>query len=162
PIPPSQARRPIPLSPRLRAHRPLRAPQSHSATGRRARQTHRRRSAALGPADPAAPGIRDAIMTPDMHYSLAVAIVGSILSLLLPTRYAIVPLAISIILYPSTLLVPPKEMSLTAQRYIAMILILRCIVQGSIRRQFKWRWADTAAMIYFALITISMLLALPK
>ncbi|HEV8292650.1 MAG TPA: hypothetical protein VGP94_12035, partial [Tepidisphaeraceae bacterium] len=39
---------------------------------------------------------------------------------------------------------------------------LRCIVQGSIRRQFKWRWADTAAMIYFALITISMLLALPK
>src|SRR5947199_910606 len=101
-------------------------------------------------------------MTPDQHYSLAVAVVGSILSLILPKRYAIVPLAISIILYPSTLLVPPKEMSLTAQRYIAMILILRCIVQGSIRRQFKWRWADTAAMIYFALITISMLLALPN
>ena len=101
-------------------------------------------------------------MTPDQHYSLAVAVIGSILSLILPKRYAIVPLAISIILYPSTLLVPPKELSLTAQRYIAMILFLRCIVQSSIRRNFKWRWADTAAMIYFALITISMLLALPK
>ena len=62
-------------------------------------------------------------MTPDQHYSLAVAIVGSILSLILPKRYAIVPLAISIILYPSTLLVPPKELSLLPLVYVLALLL---------------------------------------
>jgi hypothetical protein len=101
-------------------------------------------------------------MTPDQHYSITIAIVGSILSLILPKRYAIVPLAVSIILYPSTLLVPPKNLSLTAQRYIAFVLFVRCIIQGSIRSQFKWRWVDTAAMAYFLLLTLSMVVALPE
>ncbi len=101
-------------------------------------------------------------MTPDQYYSIAVAVVGSILSLILPKRYALVPLAVAIIMYPSTLLVPPKNLSLTAQRYIAFFLFLRCVFQGSIRQQFKWRWVDTAAVIYFGLLTISMLMALDQ
>jgi hypothetical protein len=102
-------------------------------------------------------------MTPDQPITLAVAIVGCFLSLILPKRYAIVPLlALAIILYPSTVLMPPKNLSLTAQRAIAAVLFLRCIFQSSIRQQFKWRWVDTAALLYFILITASMVLALPQ
>jgi hypothetical protein len=97
-------------------------------------------------------------MTPDQPLSLAIAVLGSILCLILPRRWAIVPLALSICAYPSTLLVPPQAMSLSPQRIIALVLIARCLLQSSIRKEFHWRLVDSAAVLYFTLITVSLLL----
>jgi hypothetical protein len=84
-------------------------------------------------------------LTPDQPYSLAVFLVGSILCWLLPPRYALVPLALSISLYPSNLLLPPPNIGLTPQRVIAFVLLLRCLITPAIRSRFKWGWADSAA-----------------
>src|SRR5205814_10572337 len=74
----------------------------------------------------------------------------------------IAPLALSLCLYPSTLLVPPKEFSPTPQRWIGMVLLVRCILQGSIRQGFRWKWVDTAAVFYYLCVSISMLAAVPR
>jgi hypothetical protein len=97
-------------------------------------------------------------LTPDQPYSLAVFLVGSILCWLLPPRYALVPLALSISLYPSNLLLPPPNIGLTPQRVIAFVLLLRCLITPAIRSRFKWGWADSAAAFYFVMLTISQVI----
>jgi hypothetical protein len=101
-------------------------------------------------------------MRVDEQISLAIGISGSVLSLALPRRFALLPLAISMCTYPSVMLMPPPQLSLTPQRFIGLILLLRCIFSSSIRGQFKWRLVDTAALLYFILITVSMVMTLPK
>lgn len=97
-------------------------------------------------------------MTPDVPISAALGFGGAFLSLVLPRRWALVPLGISMCVYPSTLLLPPPQLSLTPARFIAVILFMRCILSSSIRSQFKWQLVDTAAFIYYLLVTISMCL----
>lgn len=97
-------------------------------------------------------------MTPDKPFTLVVCILGSVLCYVLPLRYAIVPLALSISLWPSNLLVPPDNIGLTAQRIIGFVLLLRCLTTSSVRSRFKWNLADTGAVIYFALLTVSQVM----
>lgn len=96
--------------------------------------------------------------TPDQPISLAIAIVGVILSLALPKRFALVPLALSMCLYPSTLIMPPQNLSLTPQRLIAGVLLVRCVLQPSVRSMFRWRMVDTAAVVYYLSVTVSQLM----
>jgi hypothetical protein len=97
-------------------------------------------------------------VTPDQPFSLAVLLVCGTLVWVLPTRYALVPLALSISMYPSNLLVPPPNIGLTPQRIIGLILIIRCLTTPAIRNKFKWGLPDTAAACYFALLTVSMII----
>jgi hypothetical protein len=97
-------------------------------------------------------------MRPDESTSLALGIGGAILSLALPRKYAIVPLAVSMFIYPSVMLMPPPQLSFTPQRFIGLVLMFRCILSSSIRSSFKWRLIDTAALIYYLLVTVSMCL----
>jgi len=101
-------------------------------------------------------------MRPDEQISLALGIGGAIASIALPRRYALLPLGISMCVYPSVMLMPPPQLSLTPPRFIAFILLLRCVLSVKIRSQFKWRLIDTAAVFYFLTITISMVMALPQ
>ncbi|MGE5611882.1 MAG: hypothetical protein ACM359_21730, partial [Bacillota bacterium] len=89
-----------------------------------------------------------------------IAISGTGLALTLPARYAIVPLGLSMCLHPSTLLMPPAQLSFTPARLIGLVLLLRCIFTPSIRSSFRWRLVDTAALAYAGLLTISMLMNL--
>ncbi len=97
-------------------------------------------------------------MTPDKPFTIAVCIVCSILSYLLPTRYALLPLALAIACYPNNLMLPPDNLGLTAQRIIAIVLFMRCLTTPAIRRKFKWGKVDTVALIYFLLLTISQII----
>src|SRR5436190_3012034 len=98
----------------------------------------------------------------DEQISLALGISGAIASVALPRRWALLPLGISMVVYPSTMLMPPPQLSLTPPRFIAIVLLLRCVLSPQIRGQFKWRMIDTAAVFYFLLISISMIMALPN
>jgi hypothetical protein len=96
--------------------------------------------------------------TPDQPFSLAVFLVCGVLCYVLPLRYALVPLALSISMYPNNLLLPPSMLGLTPQRMIAVVLMIRCLSTPEVRRRFKWGHVDTAAMIYFVLLTISQII----
>jgi hypothetical protein len=93
--------------------------------------------------------------SPDQPYSLAVFLLCSVLVYTLPLRYALVPLALSISMYPSNLLLPPSSIGLTPQRVIGFVLILRCLTTPAVRQRFKWGPADWAAVLYFVLLTVS-------
>jgi hypothetical protein len=96
--------------------------------------------------------------TPDQPYSIAVFIIGAILVYVLPLRYALVPLALSMCMYPSTVLLPPTNIGMTPQRAIALLLMLRCLTTPEVRRKFKWGPVDWAAVFYFVLLTISQVI----
>src|SRR3954469_10786833 len=97
-------------------------------------------------------------LTPDKPYSIAVLIICGTLVYVLPLRYALVPLALSISMYPSNLLLPPDNIGLTPQRVIGFILLLRCLTTPAVRSKFKWGLADSAAAFYFVMLTVSMVI----
>jgi len=94
-------------------------------------------------------------MTPDKPVTLAVAMLCSVLCAMLPRRYAIVPLCVAMCTYPTNLLLPPDGMGLTAQRVIALVLIIRCLSNLDIRSQFRWGLVDTVAAAYFLSSTVA-------
>jgi hypothetical protein len=98
-------------------------------------------------------------MTPDQPISLALAIAGVVLALALPRRYALLPLALAMCLYPSIMLLPPTQLSLTPQRLIGIVLLLRCAASPSIRAAFRWQTVDTAALGYYLLLVISQVMS---
>src|SRR4029453_13208855 len=100
-------------------------------------------------------------MTPDKPLPILIGVVGMIAALLLPRRYALLALAVPISIHPSTLLFPPDNLSMTAQRLVAIVLILRCILTPSIRANFKPKWVDAAMLGYFAAMPASQLMAMP-
>lgn len=100
----------------------------------------------------------DAGFTPDQPWSLAVFLICGALVYVLPIRHALIPLALSISLYPSNLLLPPPNIGLTPQRVIALLLIIRCLTTPAVRNKFKWGAVDSAAMFYFAMLTISQII----
>jgi hypothetical protein len=91
--------------------------------------------------------------TPDQPYSIAVFVIGAILIYALPIRFAIVPLALSISLYPSTVLLPPSNIGLTPQRVLGFVLLMRCLTTSAVRKKFKWGPVDYAAAFYFVMLT---------
>ncbi|HEY7120692.1 MAG TPA: hypothetical protein VH475_29175 [Tepidisphaeraceae bacterium] len=97
-------------------------------------------------------------LTPDKPYTLVVCIIGSILVYVLPLRYALLPLALSISMWPSNLLLPPDSSGLTAQRVIGFLLLVRCLTNPGLRAKYKWNMADWAAVFYFVMLTISQIL----
>lgn len=101
-------------------------------------------------------------MTPDKPITLAVAVLGAVLCALLPKRYALLPLALSLCLYPSTLVMPPDTLGLTAQRLIAAVLLMRCCFSPDIRSSFRWGFADTTAATYFGLLFLAHLMTQPQ
>jgi hypothetical protein len=96
--------------------------------------------------------------TPDQPYSIAVFVIGAILIYALPIRFAIVPLALSISLYPSTVLLPPSNIGLTPQRVLGFVLLMRCLTTSAVRKKFKWGPVDYAAAFYFVMLTISQII----
>jgi hypothetical protein len=97
-------------------------------------------------------------LTPDKPFTIVVCLIGCILVWVLPLRYALIPLALSISMWPSNLLIPPDNIGLTAQRVIGLMLILRCLTTPAVRGRFKWNIVDTTAVFYFAMLTISMII----
>jgi hypothetical protein len=97
-------------------------------------------------------------LTPDKPYTLIVCMIGSLLVWVLPIRYALLPLALAISMWPSNLLIPPDNLGLTAQRVIGLMLIVRCLTTPAVRGKFQWRMVDTAAAFYFAMLTVSMII----
>lgn len=97
-------------------------------------------------------------MTPDKPFTLVVCLIGCILVWVLPLRYALIPLALSISMWPSNLLIPPDNIGLTAQRVIGLMLMIRCLTTPSVRAKFKWNMVDTTGAIYFAMLTASMII----
>ena len=97
-------------------------------------------------------------MTPDKPYTLLVCLLGCTLVWALPIRYALLPLALSISMWPSNLLIPPDNLGLTAQRVIGLMLIIRCLTTPAVRNKFKWNIVDTTAAFYFAMLTVSMII----
>ena len=97
-------------------------------------------------------------MTPDKPFTIVVCLIGCILVWVLPLRYALIPLALSISMWPSNLLIPPDNIGLTAQRVIGLMLIIRCLTTPAVRNRFKWNMVDTTAVFYFAMLTISMII----
>ncbi len=94
--------------------------------------------------------------------TVLVAVVGVALCVSLPRRFALVPLILSLCLYPSNMILPPPGVGLTAQRVIALALVIRCLSQSNIRSAFNWSLVDTAAAIYFMLLTVSQVLTQPE
>lgn len=99
-------------------------------------------------------------MTPDQPISLAVCVLGCVLSLVLPRRWAFSPLALIMCAYPSLLLIPPKQLSLSPARVVGLVLLMRCLLSEEIRSRFKWKLVDTMAAVYFLLLTIGLLINL--
>ena len=99
-------------------------------------------------------------MTPDQPISLAVAVFCSLLCLLLPRRYAIIPLCIVMCAYPTNVNVPPTNLQFTVQRVVGLVLLLRCVISRDIRSHFRWRLVDSAAVLYLALLTISQIMTI--
>jgi hypothetical protein len=97
-------------------------------------------------------------LTPDKPYSIAVLLICGTLVYVLPLRYALVPLALSISMYPSNVLLPPDNIGLTPQRVIGFLLLLRCLTTRGVRSKFKWTIADSAAVFYFIMLTVSLIL----
>jgi hypothetical protein len=96
---------------------------------------------------------------PASTITITVAIVGILLCLVLPKRFALLPLAAAMCLYPSNMLLPPEGSGLTAQRVIGLALLARCIVSTGIRGSFKWGIADTIAAVYFGLLLVSQMIS---
>jgi len=92
-------------------------------------------------------------VTPDKPFAIAVALICSTLCCVLPARFAILPLALAISMFPNTLLLPPDNLGLTPQRVIAFVLFLRCLVTPALRARWKWDWVNKAAVLYFLLVT---------
>src|SRR6185295_13520580 len=61
-------------------------------------------------------------------------------------------------MFPSNLLLPPDNIGLTPQRVIGFILILRCLTTPAVRSKFKWTIADSAAVFYFVMLTVSLII----
>jgi len=98
-------------------------------------------------------------VTPDKPITVAVAVLGSLLCLLLPRRFALIPLALSMCLYPCNMILPPDNLGLTAQRVIAVFLLARCVISPVIRGGFRWGAADYVASGYFLLMFLSQLIS---
>lgn len=96
--------------------------------------------------------------TPDQIYSVIVFAVCATLCWVLPLRYALVPLALSISMYPNNLLLPPSGLGLTPQRMIGLVLMIRCLTTPEVRRKFKWGRVDTVAAVYFGLLVVSQII----
>ena len=97
-------------------------------------------------------------MTPDQPISLAIAVFCSILCCTLPRRSAIIPLCVVMCAYPGNVMVPPPTMQMTVQRVVGLALILRCVISADTRKQFKWMWVDSAAVVYFSLLVGSQMM----
>ncbi len=93
--------------------------------------------------------------------TILVAIAGSSACLLLPRKWAIVPLCLALCVYPIDMLLPPDGAGLTAQRVIGVVLLLRCIFTVEIRQRFRWTIIDTAGATYFLLLLASQLMTTP-
>ncbi len=97
-------------------------------------------------------------MTPDQPLSLAIAVFCSVLCWLLPLRTAIIPLMAVMCAYPTNIMVPPANLQLTVQRVVGLMLFLRCISSSEAREKYRWTIADTGAVIYLGLMTVSQLM----
>lgn len=60
--------------------------------------------------------------------------------------------------YPTNVMVPPPNLQLTVQRVVGFLLLLRCICTAEVRDRFKWNLADTGAVAYLGLLTISQMM----
>jgi len=97
-------------------------------------------------------------VTPDKPFGIAVTVLCSILCCALPLRFAILPLALSISMFPNTLLLPPDNLGLTPQRIIGLVLMIRCLTNSKVRGRHKWDWVDTTGVFYFLMTLVAQII----
>ena len=81
--------------------------------------------------------------------TLAVALIGSILVLLLRPGYALAAYIAALLWYPEYLRISIGTIDISAGRIVVTVLLLRCLFDNKLRRMFVWSRLDT-------LVTLSM------
>jgi hypothetical protein len=75
--------------------------------------------------------------------TLAVALIGSILVLLLRPGYALAAYIAALVWYPDYLRITIGTLDISAGRIIVTVLLLRCLCNSKLRRNFVWSRLDT-------------------
>jgi hypothetical protein len=93
--------------------------------------------------------------------TLGVAIAACALILLLKPLHGLIVYLALVLFYPSYLAVSIGTIDLTAERIAVSILLLKCLADSNLKKQFKWCRLDTWVMAYFIISILIMCITLP-
>jgi hypothetical protein len=79
--------------------------------------------------------------------TLGVAAIAVLLVLLLKPRWGILVSLITLLYYPSYLRIIVFGCTVSAGRFVLLALLLRCLLDGKLRKEFKWIKLDTLIII---------------
>ncbi len=98
--------------------------------------------------------------------TLSLAILASLLVLLLSPAQAFAAYIITLMVYPTFLVVRVGSLDISAGRIVVAVLLLRCLTSPSLMQKFKWchldKWVTFSAVVAIAIPLISWHLPLTR
>jgi hypothetical protein len=88
--------------------------------------------------------------------TLCVCLVVAALVLLMPPRWGIVVYFVTLLCYPSYLRIIVFGCEVSAGRFIAAALLIRCILDERLRRGFRWSKLDTLVIVADAVYILAL------
>jgi hypothetical protein len=88
--------------------------------------------------------------------TLGVAAIAVLLVLLLPPRWGLLVYLITLLCYPSYLSIMVFGCTVSAGRFIAVVLLIRCLLDSKLRRDFRWIKLDTLVIVADAVYMLAL------
>jgi hypothetical protein len=79
--------------------------------------------------------------------TLGVGVIAAAIVLLIPLRYGLLVYLITLLYYPSYLRFIVFGCTVSVGRFVAAALLIRCLLDGKLRQEFKWTKLDTLIVI---------------
>lgn len=92
--------------------------------------------------------------------TICVGLVAAALVLLLPPRYGLLVYLIALLCYPSYLRIMVLGCEVSTGRFIAAVLLIRCLIDEQLRRGFRWTKLDTLVIVADAVYMLVLSYAL--
>lgn len=93
--------------------------------------------------------------------TLSVAIAACILILVLRPVHALIVYLAIILFYPTYLVLSLGTIDITAHRFVASVLLLKCLTNANLRGKFKWCRLDTWVTVYIFVCTVITFIIYP-
>jgi len=88
--------------------------------------------------------------------TLCIGLVAAVLVLLMPPRYGLLVYLVTLLCYPSYLSIIVSGCEVSAGRFIAAALLIRCLLDEQLRRGFRWIKLDTLVIVADAVYMLAL------
>lgn len=88
--------------------------------------------------------------------TLGVGVIAAAIVLLIPLRYGLLVYLITLLYYPSYLRFILFGCTISVGRFVAAALLIRCLLDGKLRHEFKWTKLDTLIVIADAVYVLAL------